>query len=326
MASSSGRKYGSSGRSNSRKRVVIGSDETVRVRYKQNEPQVEAERRLTSRQARPGHSHSAVGRSGTSKQALRVSAGKKLERERRQRAMKARQAAAYVAVAVALFALVAGLGALYRAPILPVRTIEVLGVDRLQESSVLQMAKIPADATLLRFPGDEVEKRLEANAWVADATVERKLPGTVRLVIVERVPLAIVDAGGTDLWLVSAEGYWLGRRSASDEDLLVIRDMENVSPAVGTRTSSVELVNALKVVHGISEELRSMTRVVSAPAIDKTALITEDDVEVFVGEAVDLSAKDRIIRQILDEKKGEVVYINVRVVDSPIWRGLGDSR
>jgi cell division protein FtsQ len=267
-----------------------------------------------------------VGRSGTSKQARRVSAGKKLERERRQRATKARQVAAYVVVAVALFALVAGIGALYRAPILPVKHVEVQGVDRLRESSILLIAKIPVGATLLRFPGDDVEKRLKANAWVANATVVRKLPGTVRLIIVERVPLAIVDAGGTDLWLISADGHWLGRRTALDEDLLVIRDIEDVSPVVGARTSSAELANALKVVRGISEELRSVTRVVSAPTIDKTALITQDDVEVFVGEAVDLSAKDRIIRQILGEKKDEVVYINVRVVESPIWRGLGDSR
>jgi cell division protein FtsQ len=56
--------------------------------------------------------------------------------------------------------------------------------------------------------------------------------------------------------------------------------------------------------------------------VDKTALITVDDVEIYIGESTQLAEKDRIAREILDREKGKVVYINVRVVDRPTWRGL----
>ena len=52
MASNSGRKSGSSGRSSSRKRVVIGAEETTRVRYSRDKPEVESERRKTPRQSK----------------------------------------------------------------------------------------------------------------------------------------------------------------------------------------------------------------------------------------------------------------------------------
>lgn len=319
MGSNSGRKYGSSGRSGPRKRVVIGADETVRVRYTQNEPQVEAERRPTARQSQ----QPAKRQTGqTSKQAKRVSAAKKLEREKRQRTVKVRRTAFLAGTALSLLLLIWACSALYSAPVFPVRSVLVTGASHLDKQTVIRLAALPSNATLLNLSGGRVERRLESNPWVANAVVKKSLPGTVKLKVTERKPLAVVDAGGTNLWVVSEDGYWLGRQTADDEGMTVIRDAENVGPASGERTKSRELLNALKVLSGVSDELRKDVRVVSAPTIDKTALITTKDVEVFVGQAVDLDAKDRIIRQILRSKKGEVVYINVRVVDSPIWRGL----
>jgi cell division protein FtsQ len=65
-----------------------------------------------------------------------------------------------------------------------------------------------------------------------------------------------------------------------------------------------------------------MTRAISAPTIDKTAILTNDDVEIFVGDAAQIAEKDQIARGILAREKGKVVYINVRVVERPTWRGL----
>jgi len=167
-----------------------------------------------------------------------------------------------------------------------------------------------------------VKKRLAANPWFREASVVKRLPGTIRISVTERTPAAIVDAGGTNLWLVSTDGRWLERMSAQDEGLLVIRDLETVKPIPGGLIRSPELHNSLKVIAGLSPELKKLTRSVSAPSIDKTALLTKDDVEVFIGTAEKMSEKDRIVRKILATKKDEVVYINVREVSSPIWRGL----
>jgi cell division protein FtsQ len=140
--------------------------------------------------------------------------------------------------------------------------------------------------------------------------------------IEERVPVAVVDAGGAELWLVDRFGVWLGERTAEDESLVTIRAIDGLTPAGGRRSSSPELANAIAVARGLSDELKSVTRAISAPSVERTAIITDDDVEVFIGEADGIADKDRVAREILEREKGKVVYINVRVVERPTWRGL----
>jgi len=323
MASNSGRRYGSSGRSGPRKRVVIGADETVRVRYNKNQPEVEAERRSTTRQsANVATKRAGVSRPAPSKQGQRVSAAKREEREHRQRVSKWRRIGLIAGVVALLAVATWGIRAVYRAPVFVVENVEIQGARHLSREQVLALARVPSDAALLRLPSSAIRNRLLADPWVIDAQVARDFPNTVRIIVTEREPAVVVDMGGTELWVVSKDGYWLGKRGEEETSAVVVRDIDDASPVVGRRASSDELANAIKVAVGISPELLRITRAISAPSVEKTALITEDDVEIYIGEATQLAAKDRVAREILAREKGKVVYINVRVVDRPTWRGL----
>jgi cell division protein FtsQ len=320
MASNSGRKSGSSDRSKRRKRVVIGANETVRVRYRHDEPEVESERKSprgkrkagTARDGSPGKG--ARGKPG-------LSDAKREERERRQRLARLRQVALALALATAVAFAAWGAVALYRAPILPVKNIEVSGGFHYDRAALLSIAGIPADATLLRLPEGRIEASLTADPWIRSAKVERTFPGTVRISVEERRPAAVVDAGGANVMVVSADGYWLGKRGSSEEGLVVVSNLEEVVAKPGVKVREPEITNALAVIDGLSPELRAQTISVSAPSVDETAIMTKGDVEIFIGEATQMAEKDRIIQEILARQEG-VVYINVRVVDRPTWRGL----
>ena len=230
-----------------------------------------------------------------------------------------------LSVVAAAVLLVWGALAATRAPMFRVDTIQTTGGRHLDRAAILKIAAIPPDTALPWLPASAIERRLERSAWVKTARVSRDYPSTVRIAIQERRPVAVVDAGGTDLWVVSTDGHWLGRRSAEESGVVVVRDVGDVKPAVGARVVSKELLNAVKVATGLSPQLKAMTRTISAPTIDKTAVITNDDVEIYIGAATQLAAKDRLIREILRREKGKVVYINVRVVERPTWRGLDDA-
>jgi cell division protein FtsQ len=247
---------------------------------------------------------------------------KRDERDRRRRSIMRRRVAAGVLVVVAVFAVVWGVVTVWSAPLLPVKVVQVTGASRLTTESVLASAAIPTNATLLKLPKSQIVSRLTANPWIAGVSLTRTLPGTVKISIVERAPVAIVDAGGAEIWLVSADGHWLARRSAEDTSALpTIRDAPGAVPIAGKVSDSKELVNALAVVAGLSPELRGRVRTVTAPTVDKTALMLDDSIQVFVGSADAIGKKDQLIRQILAKEK-KLVYINVRVVERPTWRGL----
>jgi cell division protein FtsQ len=251
-----------------------------------------------------------------------MASAKRDDRDRRRRAIMRRRVALGVLAVAAAVAVVWGLAALWRAPLLPVKVVQIDGASRLTTESVLASAAIPAGSTLPKLAKSQILDRLRANPWIAEASITRSLPGTVKISIVERTPVAIVDAGGTEIWLMSADGHWLGRRSAEDTMAVpTIRDAPGAVPIAGNTTNSKELANALAVVEGLSPELRARVVTVSAPTVDKTALALTDNIQVFVGSAEDMAKKDQLIRQILAKEK-KLVYINVRVVDRPTWRGL----
>lgn len=324
MASNSNRKSGSSGRSTSRRRVVIGAEETVRVRYNKDKPQVEAERRSTSSRRKTRQGPKAAPRAGTgaSRQGKRISAAKRDERQRRQQTIRLKRIGLVVAIVTGVGAAVWGVFALLDAPIFRITEIQVSGISQLDEQEVLAAAQVVEGTTLPRLPANQVIRRLEAQPWVASVELDRDFPSTLRIIIKERVPAVTVDAGGTALWLVGSDGVWLGERAAESTDTVVVRDLENVQPVAGQRSQSEELLNAIRIARGVSQELRDMTRAISAPSIEKTAILTTDDVEIFIGDADRIVDKDRVAREILRRERGKVVYINVRVVDRPTWRGL----
>ena len=322
MASNSGRKSGSSGRSSSRKRVVIGAEETTRVRYSRDKPEVESERRKTVRQSKRDSSPRATAASKMHQAGRRMANEKRDERDRRKRSITRRRMVAAVAAALALAAVAWGLIALWSAPLFPVKEVQVAGASRLTTESVLASAGIPAGATLPKLPKRQILDRLRENPWVAEASLSRALPGTVRIVIVERKPIALVDAGGAELWLISSDGHWLSRRSAEDTTAVpTIREAPGAVPQAGVVTGSRELKNALAVVAGLSTDLLARVITVSAPTVDKTSLTLTENIQVFIGESADIAKKDRLVRKILSTEK-KLVYINVRVVDRPTWRGL----
>lgn len=317
MASNSSRRSASSEHSKGRKRVVIGAGDSTRDRYSSLEASY-----VGARSSKPASRRRPIP--GTPKSAGRRVAGNKAEeRESRLRTQR-RQVRLRVGLAVAaVLAVVAAALWLYRSPVFSVKTVDVVGAARLSPDAVKELAALPSDVTLLRLPAAAVEARLERNPWIASAEVTRDFPDSVRIRVVERIPAAIVSVTGKVRWLVDPAGVWLAPQSPdATSSLLPIRDVEGLDPLAGKKTGSETLLNALAILSQLDPSLAPKVRLLSAPSIDKTALVTKDDVEVFVGTADDIARKQQVAAKILAEEAGNVVYINVRTVDRPTWRGL----
>jgi cell division protein FtsQ len=327
MASSSGRRSGSSGSSSSRKRVVIGAEETTRVRYEKDRPKVESERKHTPRQSQRASSDRAGSRVPKPSSAGRkVASQRRDDRDRRRQDIGRKRLLLAVGVVVALAALAWGLVALWRAPLFAVDIVKVNGAYHLTDAELLALAHVPSDATLLRLPEAQIVKGMESSPWVATARVTRSFPHTVVLDVTERTPLILADTGTRGLWLVTGDGYWIAQRSKEPTgSLIVVRDVPGLVPVAGSRSGSVELNNALAVVAGLSPQLKQQLKFISAPTVQKTMLVIKNDIQVFVGSSEDITKKDLIARAILNQEKN-VVYVNVRVTDRPTWRGLNSGK
>lgn len=314
MASSSGRKSGSSGRMTPRKRVVIGAQETVRVRYRHDEPVVESERRAPRARSTEAASGSKAGK--------RLSAEKRDDRARRQRQIRIRRGAALAGLLVILAACVWGVFALRDSSLFTVTSVAVTGNRYYKTAEIAEKSGVRSGGSIFDVSTGAVRARLERDPRIASAVVRRDLPHTLAIEVTERKPSAVFDAGGATVWVISSDGVWLSKGSVEGTRLPTIIDVEGIRPAVGKRETDKRVLNAVAVTEGLSAQLLKQVQTISAPGIEETALRTKSDVEIFVGRAEQMNKKDRIVRAILRRHKGSVVYINVRVVDRPTWRGL----
>jgi cell division protein FtsQ len=72
----------------------------------------------------------------------------------------------------------------------------VEGRDRSLRSRILEALEVRRGTPILQLDPNTARERLKALPWVEDATVERRLPHTVYVRLIERQPLALWQQGG----------------------------------------------------------------------------------------------------------------------------------
>lgn len=96
---------------------------------------------------------------------------------------------------------------------LTVRDVQLQGRRLSPLPSVERAIDLHRGEAMLGFDPAEIRRRLVAIPWVRDATVERRLPGTVRIRIQERRPMALWQRHGK-LALVDDEGVVISEKES----------------------------------------------------------------------------------------------------------------
>ncbi|MDA2890429.1 FtsQ-type POTRA domain-containing protein [Mycolicibacterium sp. BiH015] len=93
-----------------------------------------------------------------------------------------------------LAVVVVGLGLLlYFTPIMSARSIVVTGVGAVTQEEVVAAAAVAPGTPLLQVNTDAVAERVAGIRRIASARVQRQYPSTLRITIVERVPVVVRD-------------------------------------------------------------------------------------------------------------------------------------
>ena len=102
-----------------------------------------------------------------------------------------------------------------------IREITIEGNQQLEDIDVRRAARLQIGSNVFEVSVEDARNHLLQHPWVEEASVVRKLPGRVRIDIVERRPVALVALD--QLYLVSEEGAVFKRLGVDDPvDLPVI--------------------------------------------------------------------------------------------------------
>lgn len=263
----------------------------------------------------------------------------------RYRSRKSSRRPLVVVVVIAAIIGVLGIGglALANSSTFAVQQVTVSGASHIASEELTELAAVPQGTTLLNVDANGISSRLTSNPWVKSASVERVFPNTLNLAIDERQITAVVevtvDTSNTkEKWALSSDGMWImkipdrdseeGKSIASQvyddaDKVLSITDIPNGAvPEAGTYCNNANVDNALSIIDGMTTELADRVKGVSAASSDSTTLTLDNGVEIAFGDSTDIRDKERVCLELLEKYPDQISYINVRVVNKPVWRSL----
>lgn len=206
---------------------------------------------------------------------------------------------------------------LTRSPLVHARTIRVHGASHLTRSDVLRMAQIAVGVNVFMLDAGAAERRLEADPWVAEATISKHLPSTLVVDIQERSPVAVIESTGL-LRLVSGDGTLLDA-AGPGISLPLIASAEATVP----EPSPVAVHDAARAVAAMPPVLRRQVAQVSILADGTLRVDLRSGAPVSYGPAVDLVAKAEALQALLrwaSARGTPIASADVRVPSAPTVR------
>lgn len=214
---------------------------------------------------------------------------------------------------LSLFAL---LLATWFTPLLAIEKIEVSGLSRLNEKTVMSAVASLKGTPLTLLDENQIAQRLKAFPLIESFSVVSNPPHTLEINIVERQPIAIVKVGGTR-YLYDPAGVQIGVAKASDEYPIV--DV-NADPA-----KSEKYLAAIDVILALPVELMGQIESVNAVTQSNVQLTLKGSVtrKVIWGDSTDSVLKSKVLAALIKTtKKNRSVTFDVSSPTAPTVRFL----
>lgn len=179
--------------------------------------------------------------------------------------------------------------------------VEVVGNDLVSERQLRTAAEVPTGGPLVRVDLDAIEKRVKSLAAVKQVDVSRKWPHDVRIEVVERTPIAVLDLGTTVVAL-DADGTSFPAPARAREGLPRIK--------VGSGADKDALREGAAVVAALAPDVARLVDHVEVRTIDEILLQLRDGRQVAWGSAERSTDKAAVLLQLL-KRKAQVYDVSV---------------
>ena len=192
---------------------------------------------------------------------------------------------------------------------LQVKRVEVVGNSLLSDGRLREVADVPVGEQLALVDLGRADARVGSLAEVESVDVTRTGPDAVRISVVERTAVAVVELAG--------------RLRGLDADGVVFRDYETVPrqmPRVrpGSNAGNDALREAATVVSALPADLVTRVDHVEVATVDQITLVMRDQRQVLWGSAEESELKAQVVDKLLAAQKAP--YYDVSVPGNPTYR------
>jgi cell division protein FtsQ len=233
-------------------------------------------------------------------------------REQKLSEIRRKQRFKWLYVLLAVFCIGVVLYELYHSSYLDVKTIEISGNNYVKIETIKSRCNLAQSTNIFRVPTGEIQSVLEKDPWIKSANVSTALPGTLKIDVEERHPVALISLANS-FYFVDNEYFIIASREFSDGlNLPVITDLPVTKIKAGDRLINPSLKNAVDCLVAMDTALKKSINLLSASSINKLSLYNKDDIEILYGDAKNAAEKNNIIAGILKEHGKQVITIDIR--------------
>ncbi len=246
---------------------------------------------------------------------------------------------------------------LFNSDIFKIENVVYNGVSHLTEDECSALANINTNENLLNVDEGTIISRLKKDAWIQDASINRKFPNTLEVNITERTITAVVEVPANEKnkslslstssinentkvrnWAISSDRVWLMPIPEKNSDvakqisqqiyedlngvLHIVDVLPSVNPEIGYKCTDDSINNATDVVSSMTTDLKNQVKYIRASDTQSSSFILNNGVEVSIGTSDDMRNKERVVLELLDKHQGKISYINVRNAAKPTWRSM----
>ena len=204
----------------------------------------------------------------------------------------------------------------FTAPIFNIKSIEVKGNSQIPIDTIISISKIKKGENIFKI-NNSVIQNIKENQYVEEASIKRKLPGTIQIIIKERSVKYQIKLINSYAY-IDKNGYILETSSVKAEVPII----------VGFNITENELLNKKRLEIIDLEKLNKISKIIdSSKATEIDKLITEINIEnennyciylesqnkkVYIGNTNDLTKKMLFLKKIIDEEKESTgtVYVD----------------
>ena len=217
-------------------------------------------------------------------------------------------------VAVVVSVVVGGDWVLHRS-YFSVHTVKITGAVHESRATILRVAQLTGHPAMIDLSDALVEQRLRTLTWIDHTVVTKQWPSTLNIFVVERVPVAVVRAAHSQLWLVDKSDHPLQKvRESRAYPLLQVASGVN-SPWTYARWASAAALVASQLPNAFQ---RQVTAVIVTRAGSITLQLTTP-ISFVLGPADQLVAKFAAIAAVIHAsavnnvtlRAGDVVDVTV---------------
>ena len=240
----------------------------------------------------------AGGPSGADEETVRIA---RKDFRRRRFAGRRRRLRTLGALVLVLALVSAGLWAVFFSPYVSAEKVQVSGNDAVRRSQIERSARVPVGTPLARVDLDAIAARVESIPAVRRAEVSRGWPHDVRIRVLERTPVAVIDRGN-GLQAMDSRGILFGGYAQRPRGLPLVKS------AAGTRAEA--LTEAGRVLGALPAEVARKVDYLEVATVDQIRLVLKNGRTVIWG-SVEASPQKAAVLAVLLKRPGREIDVSV---------------